>query len=81
MVTTSWTVIGRASLTFVVWRTNAIRLRDDAPLTSSWPLVGETSPAMAFRIVDFPEPLGPIRAVTASRGIVNDDAAIATWVP
>lgn len=68
-------------MTFVVWRTNAIRLWDDAPLTSSWPLDGEVSPAIALRIVDLPEPFGPIRAVTASRGIVNDDAAIATWLP
>lgn len=51
-------------MTFVVWRTNAIRLREDAPLTSSVPLVGGISPAMALRIVDFPEPFGPIRAVT-----------------
>lgn len=78
MDTTSRTVMGSALLTFVVWSTKAMRLRVDAPLTVSVPLVGEVRPAMALSIVDFPEPLGPMSVVTASTGIVNDDAAIAT---
>jgi hypothetical protein len=69
--------MGRASLTFVVWSTKAIRLRDDAPSTVSVPLVGEARPAMALSIVDLPEPLGPMSVVTALTGIVNDDVAIA----
>ena len=81
IVTVSLTVIGRASFTLVVWRTSAIRSLEDAWLTWIDPEVGSIRPAMPARIVDLPDPFGPIKAVTAPTGTVKEEAATAMCAP
>ena len=75
MVTVSRTVRGRWSPTCVPWSTYATPPRRAAAGTSRLPERGARSPASACSSVDLPAPFGPIRAVTASPGIVKVAAA------
>jgi hypothetical protein len=49
--------------------------------TLSFPLLIESRPAIACKIVDFPLPLGPIIAVIFPAGMVKSEAEIATRDP
>ncbi len=59
-------------MTFIDWRTYAMCW---APLlragTSRVPEIGSSRPAIALSRVDFPDPFGPITAVTDPRGMAK----------
>src|SRR5665811_940401 len=84
IATTSRTVTGRASLTFVLWGTKAtwgLAFSGVTPRTVTVPLVGLCTPAIAASRVDFPEPFGPMTAVVWPAGIEKSDAEIARTSP
>lgn len=65
----------------VVWSTNAICLRVFAWWTTIDPDEGVNSPAIPDSSVDFPDAFGPMSAVIAPSGTVNEEGATATVDP
>src|SRR5665811_2624419 len=75
MVTTSRTVMGSESFTLVVWSTYETRRgRPSIGRMSIVPREGSVRPAMPLRVVDLPDPFGPMMAVMLL-SLIQSDAA------